>query len=493
MKLRLNGSATAICSPNAPQPRQPRRRARGGGGRESGLQQIAAGRRLPVDHLAGNEDARALPQHEVLVDLIPRDAAGGRDRPGDRSGSDETKWAGLDMFRERLAFGKRSRLAQDVDRGRRKAGAFAQERGHGLAGLALQPRRKIGLAEVGLEVDIYRRRSIDCDRIPKRGGERVDRAAFEAGARDHRLAANAHPGVRKRYIFEWRAGEGFPYLRRPVDEEAAIGGLQRRNRDSLGAKSRDPTAVRPEARPRGSAERENDRRRLHARLARRRHETKRPVLLKAEKAGARDKVDAELAEAPQPAAKKRRRLEALRKPAPARADKRLFAELRRPAAKPVRREGFNRRKKPVGGWPVTLKKSLQRLRMGEIEAAASCKQEFARRTRTRIMDHDASPGGRHRLRRHQPRRPCANDDRTRLRLHPRAFRKPTRGHSMAFAREAGAPTANAADFRASRSRSRAPANIRISTAAPSRRASPLRRSRPTSLAPTSDSRRTNRR
>src|ERR1700733_3046857 len=288
-----------------------------GAGRERGLEQIAAGRRLPVDHLAGNEDARALPQHEVLVDLTPRDPAGGRDRPGDRSGSDETNGAGLDMASERLAFGKRSRFAQDVDRGRRKAGAFAQERGHGLAGLALQPRRERGFTEVGLEVDRYRRRSTGFDRFPKRGGERVDRAAFEAGACDHRLAANAHPGVRKLYSFERRAGKGFPYLRRPVDEEAAIGGPQRRNRDSLSAKSLDPTAVRPEARPRGPAERENDRRRLNARLARRRHETKRSVRLKAEKAGAWNKVDAKAAEASQPGAKERRRLEALRKDAPA--------------------------------------------------------------------------------------------------------------------------------------------------------------------------------
>src|SRR6202020_82277 len=252
------------------------------------------------------------------------------------------------MASERLAFGKRSPFAQDVHRCGRKAGALAQERGHGLAGLALQLSRKRGFTDVRLEVDRYRRRSMGCDRFPKRGGERVDRAAFEAGARDHRLAANAHPGVRKRYIFEGGAGEGLPYLRRPVDEEAAIGGLQRRNRDSLRAKSVNPTAVRPEARPRGPAERENDRRRLNAYLARRRYETKRPVLLKAEKAGAWDKIGAKLAEAPQPGAKERRRLEALRKDASARADKRLFAEFRGPAAQPVRRKGFNRRKQLVG-------------------------------------------------------------------------------------------------------------------------------------------------
>ena len=233
--------------------------------------------------------------------------------------------------------------------------------------------------------------------------------------------------MRKRYSFEWRAGEAFPYFRRPVDEEAAIGGLQRRNRDSLGAKSVDPKAIRPEARPRGPAKRENDRRRLNARLARRRHETKRPVLTKTEKAGAWNKVDAKLAEAPQPGAKERRRLEALRKDASARADKRVFAEFRGPAAKPVRRKGFNRRKQLVGGWPVTLKKSLKRFGMGKIEAASSRKQEFARRTRTGVMDDDASPGARHHLRRHQPRRPCANDDRTGPRLHPRAFKKTRAG------------------------------------------------------------------
>src|ERR1700727_835112 len=66
--------------------------------------------------------------------------------------------------------------------------------------------------------------------------------------------------------------------------------------------------------------------------------------------------------------------------------------------------------------------------MGEVEAASSRKQEFARRTGTRIMDHDAAPGERHRLRRHQPRRPRANDEtllliRVGVRLHSRGFKK----------------------------------------------------------------------
>ena len=70
-----------------------------------------------------------------------------------------------------------------------------------------------------------------------------------------------------------------------------------------------------------------------------------------------------------------------------------------------------------------LKKSLKRLRMGEIEAASSRKQEFARRARTRIMDHDASPRARNHFRSHQAGRPCANDDCTGFRLHTQAFKK----------------------------------------------------------------------
>ena len=49
----------------------PRRGAR----RKAGLQQIAAGRRFPVEHLAGGEYARKPPQHEAFVKLAPGDAA----------------------------------------------------------------------------------------------------------------------------------------------------------------------------------------------------------------------------------------------------------------------------------------------------------------------------------------------------------------------------------------------------------------------------------
>ena len=58
----------------------PRRRAGG----KTGLQQITAGRRFPVQHLAGDKDAGTAPEHEVIVDLVEGDAACGGDRGFDR-------------------------------------------------------------------------------------------------------------------------------------------------------------------------------------------------------------------------------------------------------------------------------------------------------------------------------------------------------------------------------------------------------------------------
>src|SRR4051812_20558490 len=66
--------------------REPPRRAASGRGasREAGLQQVAAGWRFPVEHLAGRKRARAALEHEMLVELVERNPAGGRDRARER-------------------------------------------------------------------------------------------------------------------------------------------------------------------------------------------------------------------------------------------------------------------------------------------------------------------------------------------------------------------------------------------------------------------------
>jgi len=62
--------------------------ARRGPRRERGLQQIAAGRGFPVEHLAGGEGAGQATDHEIGVDFAKGDSACGRDRARDRRASD---------------------------------------------------------------------------------------------------------------------------------------------------------------------------------------------------------------------------------------------------------------------------------------------------------------------------------------------------------------------------------------------------------------------
>src|SRR5438552_11041808 len=63
----------------------PRRRPR----LERGLQQLAAGRRFPVEHFAGGENAGQAADHEVGVEFIKDDSARARDRARDRGGAGE--------------------------------------------------------------------------------------------------------------------------------------------------------------------------------------------------------------------------------------------------------------------------------------------------------------------------------------------------------------------------------------------------------------------
>ena len=56
---------------------------------EAGLQQVPAGRRLPVEHFAGYEHAGATVKHETIIDLGEGDAARGRDGSIDWCGTVE--------------------------------------------------------------------------------------------------------------------------------------------------------------------------------------------------------------------------------------------------------------------------------------------------------------------------------------------------------------------------------------------------------------------
>jgi len=70
------------------------------------LQQIAAGRGFPVQHLAGGEDAGQAAEHEVGIEVVEGNAACGRDRAGDRRNAGEFDRNGVDQMGE---IGRRSR------------------------------------------------------------------------------------------------------------------------------------------------------------------------------------------------------------------------------------------------------------------------------------------------------------------------------------------------------------------------------------------------
>src|SRR5476649_1079085 len=74
-------------------------------GRETALQKITAGRRFPIDHLAGHENSGELAQHQSLVELAPADTSGGRNRLGDWTRSTQRQRKFLYAREKPLAIG----------------------------------------------------------------------------------------------------------------------------------------------------------------------------------------------------------------------------------------------------------------------------------------------------------------------------------------------------------------------------------------------------
>src|SRR5271165_3369310 len=428
---RRRGRRNRIWLPSGRRRGQPRRRSR---------MRPAAGRRLPVDHLPGDENPRAPDQHEIGVDRAPFDAAGTRDRAGDRRRGDEAKLTMLDAMSESLgALRQGAGFAQERNGDRGEPGALAQQSRNGLPWLALEPRCERGLGDIRLEVDGEVRGALGRDRVAQAGRQRIDRAALDARARHHRFTPRPHAAGAQRDVLERRAGEAVADPRRPFDDEAAIGGFQRRNLDSRGPERLDPAAVGAEPRPGAAAEREHRGARLDDFLTGSAGKPQRVAVAEADEARARNELDPELAETPEPRAQERRRLEALREHAPARAYEGLFTQLRGPGAQRLGREGLDRRPQPAGGGAVAGQKPIERLGMGEVQSAATGKQELARRARARVVDDHPPPRPRDLFRRHQPCRAGADDEagtrfvpRHALRLprdnagsyHTRRFRRP---------------------------------------------------------------------
>ncbi len=130
---RGQGPAGSPGLPSLSQPSMPRAAARPG--REAALQQVAAGRRLPVQHLARAEDARRAPEHQPRINSLQRTppalemaARSAGTRHGQRHGLDERREPPGRKPRS-LAVG----LLQQRRRGRRQRELLAQPVAEALA------------------------------------------------------------------------------------------------------------------------------------------------------------------------------------------------------------------------------------------------------------------------------------------------------------------------------------------------------------------------
>ena len=194
--LRGLGSGPAQRPPLPSHASAPLRRSDAGGERR--LQQIAAGRRLPVEHLAGGEHAGPPLQHERVVDLAERNAAGGGDGAIERCRTDKTHRHGVD---ESGQFGGAQLgklpwrgLVQQADGRRRQMHGLAQERRQRLlVARRFETALQFGLRKVRPQRDVQRRFAVRRDRVAERRRQRIDAAALEALPRDDGLAAHRLP------------------------------------------------------------------------------------------------------------------------------------------------------------------------------------------------------------------------------------------------------------------------------------------------------------
>ena len=165
------------------------------GGAEGRLQQVAARRRFPVEHLAGDERAGHATQHERLVDLGECDPAGTGDGAcdrhrrfdGQRHAPSPARQAPTGSVGTRLPVTSRS---SDIDTG---ASAIVRRKHRSdrvLRAPAAETLDQLFDGEIRLQVDRHRASPVAIDRVADDRGVRVHRPALDAVTGDHRVAAH---------------------------------------------------------------------------------------------------------------------------------------------------------------------------------------------------------------------------------------------------------------------------------------------------------------
>ena len=201
---------------------------------------------------------------------------------------------------------------------------------------------------------------------------------------------------------------------RPGNEEPAIGGLQRRNGDALVRQQRRPCPIRAEPRPARAAQRQQRGVRPDRPLALGCCKTQGAVRVPSGPIVTQGEAHAPRIQPTQPSPQQRRGLERLRKHPPARADKSRLPKSFAPRPQSLRRKRLDRRAQARLRGTIARQKYIQRLAMGEIEAATPGHQEFARDGWHAIIHRHPHAGTRDGFRRHQPGRTGADNRNLRL-------------------------------------------------------------------------------
>jgi len=363
-------------------------------GGETGGEEIAAGGRLPVEHLAGGEDAGARPEHQFPVDGVCTYPARGGDRLVQRARRAEPERQLFGDAGEQDGIGGQVPHCvahqRELD-GRQPEAAAQVIRKARLAAGPREPSCNLVLGKIGQEVDPERGA---VTHVAQRGGEGIEPASLDAGGGDHHLAPQpAVPGD-ERDRFQRRA-EMRRHRRRPRDVETHVRRRERGKGDACIRERPRPGAIGAEPGPGGATEGEDGSRGFYPALAIRCREAGGRAL-PAEPAPAGADGGAGRGEPREPAAEQGRGLHASREDTAGRACETGLSQRFRPFPDLLRSEGRKGRAEPSGGIAVSSEEIVRCFRLGEVQPRLACHQELSRHAGFRLGNrHGKTRGSQH--------------------------------------------------------------------------------------------------
>ena len=424
-------SGCAPLSPGQPVERTlPRDPAAG----ETGAEQVAAGRRFPVEHLAGTEHTRQGLEHQRLVHGLEAHAAGAADGLVDRPRRAQVQRQRLDQRGQARRIGPRRLVHQLVQQpGLDTVQPQPRLQVRGQRPRAARPRqfaRHPIQAARGQQVQMQGGAAMGFDGVAQLRRRRIDQAAFDAVGRDDELP-RLTPGRAIRapqfdgHRFQRVAGKACGEVLAPAgasrrvprrDLETAVRRAQGRQLDAGLLQPWHPGAVRAQPRPAGTTECEHQHVGAHAGFALGRAEAQQPRprgvgrRLPAQPAVAHVELHTLGTQPVQPGTQQGRGLHLLREHPPRAADEGVDAQPGHPVAQLLRREATQQGVDLARPGAIAADEGLEILGMSEVQPAFAGEQEFAPDRRHAVVEmHRRTAHGQH-LGGHQAGGPAADHD-----------------------------------------------------------------------------------